>query len=149
MNSFRKIKFKWYFIIAEPYLKDPLHIGWSMKLANYLLSRNDQQKPPIKINDEETEAKNGELEELIKKFSLQIYRLVRGVKDEIDLEKGDYDYIKTNKVHFLEYQQYKHDVDLINMEEVESVDLDEIEQEYEQYETLFVSDFFFRRSPSF
>ena len=150
MNPFlNKLRVRQYFLIAEHYLRDSVHIGSSMMLTNFLLARNKETQKPLKLIDEEQEKTQKELDKLVKALSLQVFNLKTDQSEEIDLDKSDYDYIKSRKIHFLEYQEYKHDVDLINMDEVESVDLDEIGEEFEQYQQIFASDLFSQRETAF
>ena len=138
---------KWILFLIEKQIKHPAHIGIAMKLTNLLLSRNEI-KVKLQYIEEEDESKKEELENLVKTLSLEVFNLTDH-DDEFEPYKSDYDYITSNKVHFLEYRNYQQDVDLINMEEVESVDLDEIAEECEQFHAVFVSDFLFRRPASF
>ena len=133
--------------LAEKQIKHPVHIGLSMKLTNFLLSRTEP-KGYLQLTDDNEDSKEEEVEEMVKTLTLEIFNLTDDT-EEFEIDKGDYDYIKSNKVHFLEYNNYEKDVDLINMEEVESVDLDEIAEECDQFHDVFVSDFLFRKPTSY
>ena len=139
----RSIKLKWLFIMAEQQLKNTKHIASAMKLTDILLSHTETL-PPVQLTEEESSSESKELKELLKILSLEVFNL-GSEAEEFDLERSDYDYIKSNKVHFLEYKEYENDVDLINMSEVESVDLDEIAEECDQFSQVMISDMFFYR----
>ena len=137
---FRPMNMKWLFMMAEQHIKNTKHIASAMKLTEFLLSRSDQP-PPIQLIEDDSECQNEELKEFFELLSLEVFNL-SNQPEEFDSQKSDYDYIKTNKVHFLEYQEYQNDVDLINMEEVESVDLDEIADECELFPRMLIDDMF-------
>ena len=103
MNPFlNKLRVRQYFLIAEHYLRDSVHIGSSMMLTNFLLARNKETQKPLKLIDEEQEKTQKELDKLVKALSLQVFNLKTDQSEEIDLDKSDYDYIKSRKIHFLE-----------------------------------------------
>ena len=149
MVNYRNIRLKMFLIIGENYLKNPRNIGANMMLTNYLLSNNNDNSVIVSIKDEDDESVENRLKNLMKLLTLEVFALFNKDVIDINLENGDYDYIKSKKVHFLEYKKYEQDVDLINMEEVESVDLDEIQDECEQFEGVYMTDFLFKSQSRF
>ena len=146
MAYYRNIKLKQFLILGERYLLDPKNIGPNLLLADFLLNSNNEKNHYLTKNKDDDESIQKNLKDLVKLLSLEVFALFQKAEADFNIEKGDYDFIKSKKIHFLEYKDYQQDVDLINMEEVESVDLDEIQDECEQFEGVFMTDFLFKKS---
>ena len=98
-------------------------------LNQNIISSNTKQNVIPLVKEEEDEASH--FEEIIKSF----------VKNEIsnqtsyysfserdfNMNSGDYDFIKSSKVHRLESSVNKDKVDLINMTEIDSINFEDIE----------------------
>ena len=98
-------------------------------LNQNIISSNTKQNVIPLIKEEEEESSH--FEEVVRSFLINDANnqtsFYSFTERDFNMNSGDYDFIKTNKVHRLESSINKDRVDLINMSETESINFEDIE----------------------
>ena len=120
--------------LAENEARKPLFIGVTAMITNHILC-NPTQLQNLLI--EEPVSKTASPGKKVDYPAPVVFNIHPFREDVLETEKGDFDYIRSSKVHYLEFQDYEKDVDLINVETVESFELSDLEDETDCFRYFF------------
>ena len=112
-----------YLFLVEKEITSIRHIGLAMMLSRFLLSRQLYQPVSLSLIENEEDIQDDTDPPILPDAAVFEFVDFPVSEELLDLSKGDYDYIRSDHVHFLDYNDYQREMDLINMSETESVDL--------------------------